>query len=207
MPNFADPAFRDLNGANRAAQELLDKGQFAEARKAFTDVRERARKLGIDASWASWGLAVCCDNVGDFEMAFENMLDALRTDPLNIGKQGSFDAIVQRLRAALSSTERAAEDPSTPRIYRLLVQANEADIPSHLAMVRHLAATGDEAGALRLVEAVTVLAPSNRQAWEAKGALARAQGNTELARACDVEAAACGAAHAPFGIPRASMVC
>jgi tetratricopeptide (TPR) repeat protein len=206
MPNFADPAFRDLNDANRAAQELLDKNQFVDARKAFTEVRERCRKLGIDASWPSWGIAVSSDSMGEYEMAFENMMDALRTDPLNLGKQASFDAIVQRLRAALSAPERATSDPSTPRIYKLLVQANEADIPSHLAMVRHLSATGDSAGAMRLVTAVTVLAPSNRQAWEAKGALARAEGNLELAQTCEVEAAAC-AATVPFGVPRASMVC
>lgn len=198
---------RELDAANRRAQELLDKGDFGNALKAFLDVKEQAAKLGIDASWPCWGIAICHDNMGDHAMAFESMRESLRVDPLNIGKQESYDMIVQHLRAALSARDRATEDASTPRLYALLVQAGEADVGAHLAMARHLAATTDHARAMRILDAVTTLNPANREAWERKAAVARTMGDAPLAHLCEAEAAACPTGSAPFGLPRAVAAC
>ncbi|HZZ85370.1 MAG TPA: hypothetical protein VFE30_12590 [Anaeromyxobacteraceae bacterium] len=202
MPNFADPRFRELNDANRRAQELLDKGDFATALAAFREVKERAGQLGLDASWPCWGIAICHDNLGDLEMAFESMRESLQIDPLNLGKQASFDQVVQHIRAVLASSERSADDPSTPKLYQLLTRAGEADLAAHLAMSRHLAAAGDGAGAMRILDAVTTLYPADRLGWERKAAVARALGDGELARRCEIEAAGCTRTETPFGVPR-----
>ena len=200
MPTFSDPKFRELDAKNRSAQEQLDKGDWAGALKTFQEVADRARKLGIDTSWASWGLAICNDNLGDIGMAFENMRDALRVDPLNLGKQATYDQIVQHLRAALASPDLADDDPATPEVYGQLLRAGEADVGAHLAMARHLAAAGEHAVAMELLEAVTRLNPGHRQAWERKAAAARSLGDAALAGRCDVEAAGCAGSGDPFGI-------
>lgn len=207
MPTFSDPKIRELNDANRRAQELLDKGDYAGAVPAFTAVMEAARALGVDASWPAWGLAICHDNLGDYAMAFEHMRDSLRVDPLNLGKQGSFDAIVQHVRAALAAPDRADDDPSTPRLYQLLVQAGEADVGAHLAMARHLSKAGDAPGAARILDAVTTLFPACREGWERRAALARQAGDAALSRQCEVEAAGCAATSTPFGVPRPAARC
>ncbi|MCM2333900.1 MAG: tetratricopeptide repeat protein [Anaeromyxobacteraceae bacterium] len=203
MPTFTDPQFRELDAVNRRAQEQLDKSDWAGALKTFQEVAELARKLGIDTSWASWGLAICNDNLGDLTMAFDNMRESLRTDPLNLGKQASYDQIVQHIRAALASTDRADDDPTTPMLYEQLARAGEADVGAHLAMARHLAAAGEHAAALELLDAVTRLHPGHRQAWERKASVARALGDAALAGRCDVEAAGCAGAGDPFGVRQA----
>jgi tetratricopeptide (TPR) repeat protein len=207
MPTFTDPRLRELDAANRRAQELLDKGDFGNALKAFLEVKEEARALGLDASWPCWGIAICHDNLGDLGMAFESMRESQRVDPLNLGKQASYDTIVQHVRAALASRDRADDDPTTPHLYGLLLHAGEADVGAHLAMARHLAAGGDARGALRILDAVTTLHPSHRAAWERKSAVARALGEAELAARCELEAAACPTAAVPFGVPAPAAEC
>jgi tetratricopeptide (TPR) repeat protein len=207
MPNFTDPRFRQLNEANRRAQAFLDKSEWAAAMEGFVQVRELADKLGFDGSWASWGIAICLDANGEYEMAYGNMLSALQVDPLNLGKQGSFDVIVGHIRASLADPARDAKDASTPRLYRLLVQSAEADGPAHLAMARHLSAAGDHAGAMHIIDAVTTLSPTWREGWERKALVARALGNAQLAVECEAEAATCCPANKPFGIPTSSVIC
>ncbi len=206
MPNFTDPKFKELDIVNRQAQELLDKGDWAGGLKAFQEVAERARALGIDTSWASWGLAICHDNLGDHGMAFESMRESLRIDPLNLGKQATYDQIVQHMRAALASPDRAEDDPTTPALYEQLARAGEADVGAHLAMARHLIAAGDADQAFDLLHAVNLLYPGHRQAWERKAAAARLTGHEELAVQAEIEAAGCATAGEPFGDrrPRAS---
>ena len=82
-----------------------------------------------------------------------------------------------RLRAALADPARAADDADIPRLYTLLVEAGEADLEAHLAMVRFAVATGQLERARSLAEAVTTLFPAAREAWEALARVARAQGD------------------------------
>ncbi len=107
-------------------------------------------------------------------MAFEAVSEAIKADPMNPACQGSFDLIANRIRAALADPGRALDDPSTPRLYELLQGAGEADVPSHLAMARHLAHAGKNDEAMAILEAVTLLSPISRDAWAQRAALARA---------------------------------
>jgi hypothetical protein len=166
-----------------------------------TERGARARKLGVDSSYLAWGLAVANDFLGELEMGFAAITEAVTHDPMNVAVHRSFDLIANRLRAALADPSRALDEASTPRLYALLQGAGEADVPSHLAMARHLAHTGKQADAMRILDAVTLLSPVSKDAWEAKAALARATGGAELAARCEAEAAAVAAARVPFGVP------
>lgn len=201
MRTFPDLRIRELLFKSSHAQQLLDGGNYEEGRQAFVEVRALARRLGIASGFIDWGLAVACDQLGDLERAYEHIVDAVRHDPLHGGFQGSFNVIMNHLREALADPARDGKDGSTARLYGLLVAAGEADVPSHLAMARHLAATDRGEEALKLLDAVTLLAPASRDAWLQKASVARALGNATLAASCDAEAAAAAQGDAPFGIP------
>lgn len=74
-------------------------------------------------------------------------------------------------------------------------------MPSHLAMARHLAHTGKAVDAMRILDAVTLLAPVSKDAWDAKATLARTMGEAGLAARCEAEAGAVAVAPVPFGVP------
>jgi tetratricopeptide (TPR) repeat protein len=192
---------RPLTDDAQRAQQLLDRGEHAEGRALFASVRARARKLGLDSAYLAWGAAVCADLMNEPEEAYRMIQESVALDPFNPAGQHSFNTIAWRLRNALADPARAPGDPSTARLYRLLLETGEADVPCHVAMARHLAHAGDPAEALALLDAVTRLAPVSRDAWAAKAAVARAAGNEPLAAECDAQAAALAATPVPFGIP------
>lgn len=105
------------------------------------------------------------------------------------------------LRALLADPARPPGEPSTPRLYALLLRTGEADVPCHLAMARHLADSGKHEEALRLLDAVTLLAPASRDAWLARAAFERARGDEAAAASCEVQAAALAAADVPVVAP------
>ena len=201
MRTFPDLRIRDAVWDTQRAGRLLDDREWAEAREAFTSLRARVAKLGLDSAYLAWGLAVALDNLGETEMAFETVSEAVQKDPMNPACHHSFDVIAGRLRAGLADPGRAPDDPSTPRLYALLQHAGEADVPSHLAMARHLAHVGQHVAAMRLLDAVTLLSPVSRDAWLQKASLARALRDEALAASCETQAAAVAASDVPFGVP------
>lgn len=201
MRTFPDFRMRQLTLDGHRAQELLDQSQYREARELFTEVRARARKLGMASAYLDWGVAIASDYLGEFEMAFDSIRESVGKDPFNPAAQHSFDIIAGHIRAALADTARAADDASTPRLYHLLLAAGEADVSCHVAMAHHLEHAGKADEALRLLDAVTLLAPASRDAWLRKATVARALGNEPLAAECEGQAAALAMADVPFGIP------
>jgi tetratricopeptide (TPR) repeat protein len=201
MRTFPDLRIRDAVWESQRAASLLDQREWAAARDAFTALRARVAKLGLPSSYLAWGLAIALDNLGETEMAFGAVSEAVKADPMNPGCQHSFDVIGGRLRAVLADPARAPDDPSTPRIYALLQGAGEADVPSHLAMARHLAHAGKHAEAVSLLEAVTLLSPVSRDAWLQRAALARTLGDDVLAASCEAQATAISLSDPPFGVP------
>lgn len=201
LRTFPDIRMRQLVRDGQRAQQLLDQSQYQEARAIFTATRARARKLGLDSAYLTWGVALCTDLMGEPEVAFPLIQESATLDPFNPALQQSFDAIAWRLRNALADADRAVDDPSTPRLYRLLLEAGEADVASHVAMARHLAHAGKPDEALALLDAVTRLAPVSRDAWLAKAAVARTLRNDALAAECDAQAGALATGTVAFGIP------
>ena len=144
-----------------------DQVQFnltAQARDLLLEVRKSDLR-GPSSPYISYLLAICHDCLEDFAMAATCVEEALRTDPLSVPFNRSFEIVSQRIRKALAAPGRDLDDPSTPRLYEILVKSGEADTESHLAMSRYCLQTGDPAKALRLARALTVLDPTCRRAW------------------------------------------
>ena len=185
----------------RRGFDLAGDGNLVEACRIYQNVAERLRVLGLDSGFLSWHLAIANENLGELEKAFHHVVAALDTDPVSQPFLNSFDVIAGRIRAALAAGSRPADDPSTPRLYDLLVSADEADVPSHAVMARWLSAKGDLARAGAIAEALVTLHPVDPISWRCKAEVARTSGDAATADACMAEAAARGSAPAPFAVP------
>lgn len=190
-----------LLGELRRAYQLAEEQRAPEALEIYRGLFGEARQAGLDSAHLHWACAVAADYAGELEMAFEQITTAIAKDPLAPPFRHSFDLIARHLRAALADPERDADDPSTPRLYALLQRADEADVGAHLAMVRFHLAKGHAAEARALLDAVTLLHPASREAWELLGRVAREAGDVEAAERARVEAAALGEGALPFAIP------
>ncbi len=189
-----------LAGMNRG-QELVNGSDPAEAMKVYAEVLKLARNAGLASAHLHWAYAVACDYAGELEMAFEQVSAAVQGDPLALPFRNSFDVIAGRIRAALSAPDRAVDDPTTPGLYALLVNAGEAEVGSHVAMGRHHLATGNVAAAARIAEAAVLFYPTAPEAWELKAAVATAAGDAQAAESARIEAAAATATAKPFAVP------
>jgi hypothetical protein len=66
----------------------------------------------------------------------------------------------------------------------------------------------DHERALRILDAVTLLAAVSQDAWKAKVAVARATGNEALTAECEAQVAAIAEQDVPFGMrPAAAVSC
>jgi hypothetical protein len=193
-----------LLGEVRRAYDLVQERRAAEAVEVYREIAAEARRAGLDSAHLHWAYAVACDYSGDLEMAFEQMSLAIAKDPLAPPFRHSFELVTARINAALVDVERAADDPSTPRLYALLQRAGEAEVGAHLAMGRYYVATGKPEQARALVDAVTLLHARSREAWDLKATLATASGDADTAEQARLEAAALGEPEPPFAIPGAA---
>ena len=168
---------------------LDDRGNAEAAENVLREVIAEAQRLGIVSAYVHFVLAGVLDRSGRLDMAFDELKKAMQADPLALPVRNAFQDVAARLRAALVDPSRAADDGDIPRLYGLLVGAGEADLESHLAMVRFALATAQLDRARTLAEAVTTLFPAAREAWEALARVARAQGDVATAARADGEVA------------------
>ncbi len=123
--------------------------------------------------------------------------DSLLDDLVNLAMLGPWrewneeqqmDAVERIGTDALGETN----DPRIRALAGLLAHTGEVlhDVPSHLAMARHLAHAGKTAEAMRGLDAVTPLEPSSRDAWMQKAGLARSLGQDDVAAECEAQAVA-----------------
>lgn len=174
-----------LLGDMLRARDLTEQERYEDARQMYQQLRAECQRAGIHSAHVAWGLAVVCDGLGDFDAAMKYIREALDLDPLAIPYRRSFAVIVERVREVLGSELRDPADPETPRLYELLVQVGEGDVRSHLGMARYLHHAGENTRAMKILDAVTTLAPASRAGWLLKAAVARALG--DAARAADAE--------------------
>jgi hypothetical protein len=104
----------------------------------------------------------------------------LAWDPIATEGLRSHDIIAANLRRTLADPVRAADARDTPRLYRLLVDAGEADTASHVAMARHHLHAGKNERALALLESVVALAPACEEAWRALADAAKTSGKHDV---------------------------
>ena len=179
---------------------LDEKGGLEAAEALFRQVTAEAQKMGFASAYVHYVFAGVLDRMGKLEMAFDELKKAVEADPLALPVRHAFQDVAARLRAALADPSRPADDAAIPRLYTLLVEAGEADLEAHLAMVRFALAAGQLDRARALADAVTTLHPVAREAWEALARVARAQGDFALAGKADAEAAVAEVRAPPFGM-------
>jgi tetratricopeptide (TPR) repeat protein len=190
MRTNLDPKMKHLLEEMTRVRELTEMQHYEEARAACLKLRADCARHGIRSAHLAWGLAVVCDGLGEFEAAVTYIKEALEIDPLAIPYQRSFDVIIDRIRRTLGDANRDPADSSTPRLYEILTRAGEGDANSHLAMARFYHHTGDHKSAMKILDAVTTLAPASRPAWQYKAIVARAMGDIDTAASAEVESAA-----------------
>jgi hypothetical protein len=148
----------------RRAYDLVQERRPDEALALYRTVLGEARRLRLCSAHLHWAFAAAADYAGELEMAFEQATLAIEKDPLAPLFRHSFDVITGRINAALADPARAQGDPSTPRLYALLLRADAAKVRTHLAMVRFQLASGLSAQGRVLLDAVTLLHPASREA-------------------------------------------
>jgi len=199
--NGINPLIEQLQGKVKAAQEQLEAKEPALAEALAKEVLEACGRAGIRSGHLHWVLAVAHDHQGELEPAFEQIEQAVVLDPLEPAYRKSFDIIRRRVGEALGDADREESDPSTARLYRLLLRHGVAPVTAHLAMVRHLTATGALAEARKLASAVTLLHPTEAPAWRALAIVARLAGDEATAADADAQAVAAAPDERPFGVP------
>ena len=167
---------------------LDDRGAAEVAETLFREAIAEAQRLGIVSAYLHFVLAGALDRMGKLDMAFDELKKAVQADPLALPVRNAFQDVAARLRAALADPARAADDADIPRIYGVLVEAGQADLETHLVMVRFALATAELERARTLAEAITTLFPAAREAWEVLARVARAQGDGATAAKADAEA-------------------
>jgi hypothetical protein len=171
--------------------EAVAEAQPHAARAMLASVREECARTGVGSAFLLWRLAVLSDTLGEPDVALRYVLEAQAVDPLALPFRRSREIIVKKLRWRLRD---CAEPEQVSALYEQLVRAGEADEDSHLAMARHHAARAEWTAAVRLLEAVTLLWPGSRAAWEALARAARATDQERLAREAEAAAASTGEA-------------
>ncbi len=203
--NFKSDKLKPVVEAVKRSVELVNEGNPAEAVKASRWAIAEAGKLGVTSAAIFWHAAVANDYAGNWEDAFENITRALALDPLAEPYRRSFTIIADRIRAALTAEDRAADDPSTPRLYDLVLRAGEATAECHAAMARYALATGDVGKAKAIADATALLHPAAAMAWKCKAEVAAKLDDTATVQACAVELAALGESFPLFAVPGVAM--
>ena len=185
-------------------EQLVDKRELDEARQALAELlREDPR--AHQSGHVAWWQAIVADYSERFKEAMNHIEHALRIDPICVPYHRSFDLIVDRIRKALASESRKPDDPSTPRLYRLLIGSAAAETESHLAMARHHAHQGESTAALHLLDAVTMLEPTCKAAWQLILEIARTLGDAPRAEAASLQLKALAETPTLFSIPGAAQ--
>jgi tetratricopeptide (TPR) repeat protein len=193
---------RKLHALAAAAQEASNQQDHASARQQFAELLRQLTNLNLKSGWSHWGLAISHDYLGESEMALNEMRKSLALDPLNPSAHHSFGIIVRRLRDQLA--QAPIEDASVARLYGLLQESGECDVPTHLVMARHLAATARVERATELVAALCLTAPASQEVWAERARLARLQGDLTAAAEFEAEAQVRKLPDVPFSIPSRS---
>ncbi|MCM2332953.1 MAG: hypothetical protein NDI82_03290 [Anaeromyxobacteraceae bacterium] len=184
MRTFPDLRFRELLSLLTEAKNGLAEDGPGPTLDRVVVLRERAAALGVRSPHVAWMEATALELLDRHEEAYRAAVEAARLDPLSVTIQEQFARLAWARRHALAEPSRDPLDESTPRLYALLQETGESDVPCHLAMARHLEATGLGAEAARLVEAVLLVAPASKEAWLERSRLARASGDGAIVARC-----------------------
>lgn len=193
MAITADEPWLPLLHELSAINDIMERNEFEDARERLLALKASCAAKGVRSAHVLWHLAIACDYLGDGEMAYENIREALDLDPISIPFWKSYRIIVERMQTTLTDDSRPADDPLRPRLYNLLVTANEVTLPCHVAIARYHRATGKVDEAVRMLEALTLLHPAYLPAWRELARAAEAAGRQELVDRAETQAILLGA--------------
>lgn len=180
----------ELAEACHRLQRLLDERELVAASALTTEVIMTAKRLGIRSAFIAFVNAIYADYSGDVVAAFNFIQEAIAMDVAAPPYRHSEAVIIRRLRSTLTAPDRDPADTETPHIWALLATIGEADDACHLALARFHVAKSNDLEAMQIVNAVTTLAPGNREAWLLKASIATRLGDEALAGWARTEAAA-----------------
>ena len=131
-----------LLDAIRAALEMASSRPEA-AVLSLRAVLCEALRQGVESAYLRYALGQVLAHCGELALAFEQLQQATKLDPLAVPIRDARRELLGRIRASLTHPHRAANDPEVPSLFGLLVDAGEADVPAQMAMVRfELASAG-----------------------------------------------------------------
>lgn len=184
----------------RAVQKLeglMEAQDLEGAARLAEDIEMRAAEAGIQSAALSWIRAIVDDNRGRHEQALDAIDVAVQLDPLALAFRNSRAIIVKNLRASVATSNAS----NVPRLWRVLVEAGEADDNVHIALARHHLGTGHNQEALAVLTAVTTLNPSNSEAWHLRIQTAEKLGLPVVFGIARAEAAVAGVRAQAFVTP------
>jgi tetratricopeptide (TPR) repeat protein len=199
MRTFPDHRMPPLLALLGEGRELAQAGDSAGALAKYRSLVQQLQALGLTSAWVQWALAIVHDTLEDFPMALSSIRSALELDPLDPGCRNSFEVITRRIREHLHGLPVA--DASIPRLYRLIQEAGDVDVPTHLVVVRHYAATARPEKAEALLEALCMLAPAAKELWRERARLAQARGDATTGAQFEAEAQLRAGQPVPYSIP------
>lgn len=193
MPITADAPYLPLLNELGEIIEAMEKNEFEQARDRLVALNASCTSRGLRSPHVLWHLSIACDYLGDSEMAYENIREALELDPVSIPFWKSYRIIIERMQSTLADTTRPPDDPLRLRLYNLLVTANEVTLPCHVAVARYHRTTGRADESVRMLEALTLLHPAYAPAWRELANAAHAAGREELVERAEMHAIMLGA--------------
>lgn len=171
MRNHIPAMMKQMLEADRHVAFLVKENRFTEAEPILRAVRDDARKAGWGYASMSHHLSHVCYCLGRLEEALEFALEALAQDPLSREFNRGYQAVVQNMREIIEAADLPAGDARIPRYHALLAREAETTVETHLALLRHLTAVGNQAEAARIAEALAILHPEHPEVWRFRGAV------------------------------------
>ncbi len=170
----------------RKAYELIhERKAYDEAHEVAQKARAQLAAAGETSAYVEWLIALALDLGGRSYEAAEYIERAHAIDPCEPAYNNSRRVIYQHLRARLLELDANQADDGLPRTYQSLIDRGEADWDCHLHMVRWLGTQGRLGDARRLLEAIVLLYPGCKEAWNRLALVAAAAGDVELRQAAE----------------------
>lgn len=158
---------------------LMEERDWTGLQAKVNELGVRASAQGIDSAYLTWCRAIAHRELGETEEAVTAISHAAQLDPVHPAIARTFHEICEHARQRIALEDSSGD--CIPALYAQLSQMGETDLSSHLALARYEFARGEVDAAIRLVEAVRVVAPRSLEACELRMHFAQETGDPNAA--------------------------